>query len=67
MQQHETLTSVLHGLIVQVLLHERDEFMARELRKQSGRVVAVVGMAHMDGIERWWDRMQTSQQAGHPM
>jgi len=40
----------------EVLIHKRDLHMARNLRKHcsKGQVVAMVGMAHMDGIEREW-------------
>ena len=42
---------------VRVLLDERDAVLTEAIRSAPGRrVVAVVGMAHMDGIERLWDR-----------
>jgi len=49
--------------IVEVMLHQRDRFMVKEIRRRcpSGVVVAVVGLAHMDGIEKEWlvqDEMQ---------
>ncbi|CAM9652056.1 unnamed protein product, partial [Phaeothamnion confervicola] len=35
------------------MVGERDEFMANSIRQSGGtRVVAVVGMAHLDGLER---------------
>lgn len=38
---------------MRVLLHERDEYLANSLKKAQGtRVVGVVGLAHLDGIER---------------
>jgi len=41
--------------IAQVILHERDEHMVMGLRNLKGKkVVAIVGLAHMDGIERHW-------------
>ena len=42
--------------VVEVMLHQRDRQMVNALRRkcQSGVVVAVVGLAHMDGIEREW-------------
>lgn len=42
-----------------VLIHKRDMHMAQNLRKHcnAGKVVAVVGIAHMDGIEREWSRL----------
>jgi len=43
--------------IAQALMHERDELMASqllELSKGGKCILAVVGAAHMDGIERIW-------------
>lgn len=38
---------------VQALIGERDAYMARSILQASGQMtVAVVGMAHMDGIEK---------------
>ena len=31
------------------------QYMTDVLLRQRGRVVAVVGLAHLDGIERRWD------------
>ncbi|KAK3285080.1 hypothetical protein CYMTET_7296, partial [Cymbomonas tetramitiformis] len=39
---------------VRVIRDERDEFMVEKLLACSGRVVAVVGIGHMDGIEKLW-------------
>ena len=39
---------------VRVMLDERDDMLAAALRRCSGRVVGVVGLAHVDGIERRW-------------
>ena len=38
------------------MLHQRDRLMARRLRENcpSGTAVAVVGAAHLDGVEREW-------------
>eukprot|EP01025_Chloroclados_australasicus_P050433 TRINITY_DN5792_c0_g1_i1.p2 TRINITY_DN5792_c0_g1~~TRINITY_DN5792_c0_g1_i1.p2 ORF type:complete len:217 (-),score=19.68 TRINITY_DN5792_c0_g1_i1:490-1140(-) len=44
--------------IVHVLIDERDEHMTQVLRGLKGRVVAVVGLAHMDGIERQWQKFE---------
>ena len=43
--------------LAEVMLHKRDKFMAAELRKKCGEgtVVAVVGIAHLDGIVREWE------------
>merc|ERR1719198_1577235 len=42
--------------VVEVMLHQRDRHMVKELRRKcpDGTVVAVVGLAHMDGIEHEW-------------
>lgn len=37
-----------------VLLGERNEAMTKALRNLSGKVVGVVGLAHLDGIEQLW-------------
>ncbi|KAI3834492.1 hypothetical protein MKW92_011365 [Papaver armeniacum] len=37
-----------------VIIEDRDKFMHSNLRNFQGKVVAVVGMAHMDGIELLW-------------
>jgi pheromone shutdown protein TraB len=46
-----------------VMLAERDVLMARHLRETCEKVgvmsvVGVVGLAHLDGIEREWSRME---------
>eukprot|EP00966_Prymnesium_polylepis_P235926 5456382-Prymnesium_polylepis.2 len=39
------------------LIGERDAYMARSLLDSPGRrIVAVVGMAHMDGIETYFSK-----------
>ena len=42
--------------VVEVMLHQRDRLMVKNIRQKcpSGVVVAVVGLAHMDGIEKEW-------------
>lgn len=40
--------------LVEVAIRERDSIMLEHLLKCEGKVVAVVGLAHMDGIERGW-------------
>lgn len=52
--------------IVEVMLHQRDRLMVKQLRRQvpQGVVVAVVGLAHMDGIEHEW-LLQDDLQTGH--
>ncbi|XP_026390377.1 traB domain-containing protein-like [Papaver somniferum] len=40
--------------IFKVIIEDRDKFMSINLRSFQGEVVAVVGLAHMDGIELLW-------------
>ena len=49
--------------VAAAMVDERDEIMTNGLLQKCGpgRTVAVVGMAHMDGIERRW----TEAQGGH--
>lgn len=45
--------------VATAMVDERDDFMTEGLlRRCGGRTVAVVGMAHMDGIERRWREAQ---------
>ncbi|KAI3967291.1 hypothetical protein MKW92_024361, partial [Papaver armeniacum] len=36
----------------------RDKHMFKELRRFQGKIVAVVGMGHMDGIKLLWKRAE---------
>jgi pheromone shutdown protein TraB len=49
--------------IANVLIHRRDEAMATNLHKHcgEGKVVAVVGLAHVDGIEREWQAIENTR------
>lgn len=49
--------------LAQALIDERDEILTKSLRKLQGRVVGVVGLAHLDGIERRWESLQKSKSA----
>lgn len=43
--------------MAKILIEERDEYLCNSILKAPGkRVVAVVGMAHLEGIARNWDR-----------
>ena len=48
-----------------VLIHHRDVLMAQNLHRHAGtgKVVAVVGMAHMDGIEHEWTRIDQQEKS----
>lgn len=45
---------------------ERDAHMVRELSRLEGRVVGVVGLAHLDGMERRWEELMYSGKALAP-
>jgi pheromone shutdown protein TraB len=47
----------LNPQLAAALIDERDEHMTRQLAGMRGRVVGVVGLAHLDGIERRWEQM----------
>ncbi|CAB9514840.1 hydrolase, family 31 [Seminavis robusta] len=48
--------------VAHALIHRRDMAMAQNLRKHcgQGKVVAVVGLAHVDGIEKEWEKLSSS-------
>ena len=50
------LLSSFHKTAVQILVHERDAYMVEKLHQLEGRVVGVVGLGHLDGIERLWNK-----------
>eukprot|EP00457_Paulinella_chromatophora_P010475 gb/GEZN01010579.1/.p1 GENE.gb/GEZN01010579.1/~~gb/GEZN01010579.1/.p1 ORF type:complete len:368 (+),score=80.98 gb/GEZN01010579.1/:124-1104(+) len=59
--QVSEMTSLVNDVapnLSQGLLHERDAYMVAQLEKMAKQghktIVAVVGMAHMDGIEKGW-------------
>jgi len=46
--------------IFQVIVDERDIYMINQLRNCKGNtIVAVVGMGHLDGIQKYWDSWET--------
>ncbi len=47
-----------------VLLDERDDYMAQGLAQLQGRAVAVVGLAHMEGLESRWRALQLGSREG---
>lgn len=49
--------------LAEALIDERDQHMVESLSRLEGRVVAVVGLAHLDGIERRWEALQHSPKA----
>ena len=38
------------------LIHDRDQFLADSIAELDGNVVAVVGLAHLDGIVELWNK-----------
>lgn len=54
--------------IATVMIHKRDKYMAANLRRHcsQGKVLAVVGLAHVDGIEREWQRLGEKSTAALP-
>ncbi|KAI7840858.1 hypothetical protein COHA_005450 [Chlorella ohadii] len=58
----EYLRAINPGL-AKALVDERDEIMTDALLRLEGRVVGVVGLAHLDGIERRWEQLQASGRA----
>ncbi|KAG0620270.1 hypothetical protein M758_4G203300 [Ceratodon purpureus] len=60
LKTRETVREMMHWMeqsfpaVVKAMVHERDEIMVKRLLECEGTVVGVVGMAHMDGIERLW-------------
>ncbi|KAI3914189.1 hypothetical protein MKW92_002782, partial [Papaver armeniacum] len=47
--------------IIKVMLEDRDKHMFKELRRFQGKIVAVVGIGHMDGIELLWKRAENGE------
>ena len=49
--------------VYNVMITERDMHMAKMLRQHcsDGKVVAVVGMAHVEGIEREWEELDSKK------
>jgi pheromone shutdown-related protein TraB len=63
MKEMDVLETVLSEIgeafpeIRRVLIDERDQYLAHEIRTAPGKkIVAVVGAGHVPGVQRWWDR-----------
>ncbi|KAI3847977.1 hypothetical protein MKW92_021301 [Papaver armeniacum] len=54
----------LRPKLFQVMTEDRDMLMFTKLRGFEGKVVAVVGMGHMDGIEQLWKRAEEDDNSG---
>lgn len=40
---------------MKAILHDRNEYMIKQLKEKKGKIVAVVGLAHVDGMEKLWN------------
>ncbi|KAI3884167.1 hypothetical protein MKW92_016971, partial [Papaver armeniacum] len=49
-----------------VVVEDRDKHMFMELRRFEGKIVAVVGIGHMDGIELLWERAENGDDCQPP-
>lgn len=63
MKQKDVLESMLMEIgrslpaVRQVLINERDQYLAHMIRTAPGKkIVAVVGAGHVPGIENWWEK-----------
>ncbi|RZC66052.1 hypothetical protein C5167_009740 [Papaver somniferum] len=57
-QETHSFQKKLSPEFFEAMIEDRDKFMFTNLRSFQGKVVAVVGLAHMDGIERLWKRAE---------
>ncbi|KAI3871631.1 hypothetical protein MKW92_025389 [Papaver armeniacum] len=55
-QEIHSFQKELSPEIFKAMIEDRDKFMFTNLRSFQGKVVAAVGMGHMDGIELLWKR-----------
>ncbi|KAI3973668.1 hypothetical protein MKW92_050653 [Papaver armeniacum] len=55
-QEIHSFQKELSPEIFKAMIEDRDKFMFTNLRSFHGKVVAAVGMGHMDGIELLWKR-----------
>jgi len=54
LRQSNEATGMVAPTYLKVILKERDEVMTKVLWNLSGKVVGVVGLNHLDGIEQLW-------------
>lgn len=50
--------------LLQALVSERNDVMVKALRNLKGKVVAIVGLAHMDGMEQLWKQANAKYLSG---
>ncbi|DBA73860.1 hypothetical protein WJX79_009281 [Trebouxia sp. C0005] len=61
----EAMTAALRQFnpkLAKALIDDRDEFMVRSLRKLEGKVVGVVGLGHLAGMQKRWEQLEKQQQ-----
>ena len=57
----------MHPASTRIILDERDDILTRSLRACEGpRIVGVVGLAHLDGIEQRWAAMNNLKMLSSP-
>lgn len=59
--RHAARLRALSPKMAYALIDSRDEWMVRVLRDLEGPVVGVVGLGHLDGIERIWKQLDDQQ------
>ncbi|XP_024520562.1 traB domain-containing protein [Selaginella moellendorffii] len=68
MNTREIASSLIRDLrlefpeVVDAVVDQRDEIMTKRLLCCDGKIVAVVGLAHMDGIEERWNAYQGKEE-----
>lgn len=61
----EAMTAALRQFnpkLAKALIDDRDEYMVKALRKLEGKVVGVVGIGHLAGMQRRWEQLEKQQQ-----
>eukprot|EP00250_Pteridium_aquilinum_P004629 c14840_g1_i1 orf=271-1143(+) len=50
--------------LVEAMLHERNKYMVKNLRKLQGRIVSVVGALHLEGMCKLWQETEVEWHKG---
>ncbi|KAI3945691.1 hypothetical protein MKW98_022965 [Papaver atlanticum] len=66
-QEIVSILKIICPKITEVMIENRDKFMFTNLRSFQGKIVAVVGMAHMDGIELLWKLAEEDDSNQRPL
>lgn len=43
---------------MKAILHDRNDLMIKRLREMKGKIIAVVGIAHVEGLEKLWQEQE---------